>query len=92
MARIDAFKVGLASVVLGVGRSRKEDVVLPGVGIVIRKSAGEEVAAGEELCLVRGEKEEQVQEALRILSPAWELNGGIRLKPRPIVLEEITQE
>jgi pyrimidine-nucleoside phosphorylase len=92
VGRIDAFKVGLASVVLGAGRSRKEDIVLPGVGIMICKSAGEDVAAGDELCLVRGEKEELVQEALGLLSPAWELDHEVEPKPRSIVLEEITQE
>ncbi len=91
VARIDAFKVGLASVVLGAGRSRKEDVVLPGVGISIRKSAGETVAKGDELCLVRGEKEAQVQEALRLLAPAWQLADG-QPGSRKMILEEITQE
>jgi len=89
--RIDAFQVGLASVVLGAGRSRKEDVVLPGVGIMIRKSTGEAVTESDELCLVKGESETQVQEALRVLARAWELAEREPQK-RPMVLEEITQE
>lgn len=91
VSRIDAFKVGLASVVLGAGRSRKEDVVLPGVGISIRKSAGEAVSKGDELCLVSGEKEEKVQEALRLLASAWQLADG-EPGPRQMIREEITQE
>ena len=91
VGRIDAFKVGLASVVLGAGRSRKEDAVLPGVGIQILKSAGEVVSRGDELCLVRGETEEKVQEALRLLAPAWQVTEAA-LERRRMILEEITQE
>jgi pyrimidine-nucleoside phosphorylase len=91
VGRIDAFKVGLASVVLGAGRSRKEDVALPGVGIKISRSAGDRVSAGDDLCLVCGETEEKVQEALRLLAPAWRIDKESRPEPRSIVLEEITQ-
>jgi pyrimidine-nucleoside phosphorylase len=90
VTRIDAYKVGLASVVLGAGRSRKEDAVFPGVGISILKSAGEAAGKGEELSLVRGEKEEQVQEALRILAPAWQIGSEAPARG-PMILEEITQ-
>jgi pyrimidine-nucleoside phosphorylase len=89
VGRIDAFKVGLASVALGAGRSRKEDAVRPGVGIAIRKSAGEVVVEGEELCLVRGEEDEHVQEALRLIAPAWQLSER-GTGPRQMILEEIT--
>ena len=88
--RIDAFKIGLASVVLGAGRSRKEDIVLPGVGITIRKSQGESVAKGDELCLVRGEKEDKVREALVLLEQAWEIADEAP-KRGPLILQEITQ-
>ena len=91
IGRIDAFKVGLASVVLGAGRSRKEDVALPGVGITIARSAGDAVRAGDELCLVRGESEEKVQEALRLLGQAWRLDTGASPKKGSVVLEEIAQ-
>ena len=91
VGRIDAYKVGLASVVLGVGRSRKEDVVLPGAGISILKSPGESVEKGEELCLVRGEAEERVQEALHLLAPAWRIVDQAARRGA-MILEEITQE
>jgi pyrimidine-nucleoside phosphorylase len=96
VGRVDAFAVGLASVVLGAGRSRKEDVVLPGVGITICKSAGDEVIAGDELCLVYGEKEDHVQEALRMLAGAWMIvdegkKPAQKSQQSSIVLEEITQ-
>ncbi|HUI71778.1 MAG TPA: thymidine phosphorylase [Spirochaetia bacterium] len=91
VGRIDAFKVGLASVVLGAGRSRKEDPVLPGVGITICKPAGEVVAQGDELCLVRGESEPQVREALQLLARAWQI-ADKEPPSRPMILEEITQE
>ena len=90
IARIDAYKVGIASVVLGAGRSRKEDAVLPGVGISVLKSAGETAAAGEELCFVRGEKTESVEEALRILAPAWQIGSGVPGRG-PMILEELGQ-
>lgn len=90
VARIDAYKVGIASVVLGAGRSRKEDAVLPGVGISILKSAGETAGKGEELCLVRGEKTEHVEEALRILGPAWQIGSGAPGRG-PMILEELAQ-
>ncbi len=90
VARIDAYRVGLASVALGAGRSRKEDVVLPGVGISILRSAGEAVRTGDELCLVHGEKADHVEEALRILSPAWQIADEAPERG-PMILEEISQ-
>jgi pyrimidine-nucleoside phosphorylase len=90
VARIDAYKVGIASVILGAGRSRQGDIVLPGVGITLLKEQGDIVVAGEDLCLVHGEDEARVAEALRVLEPAFETEHA-RSAPGPRVLEEITQ-
>ncbi len=46
---IAADQIGIAALVLGAGRRRKEDLVDPGVGIEIARRLGEEVSAGEPL-------------------------------------------
>ena len=65
--------------------------MLPGAGISILKSPGEPVEKGEELCLVRGEAEERVQEALHLLAPAWRIVDQAARRGA-MILEEITQE
>lgn len=90
LARINAYKVGIASVILGAGRSRQGDIVLPGVGITLLKEQGDAVVPGEELCLVHGEDEAKVAEALGVLETAFEI-GNVRSAPGPRVLEEITR-
>ena len=87
---IDAYKVGVASVILGAGRSRQGDKVLPGVGITLLKEQGDAVAMGEELCLVHGDNEAKVGEALLLLEGAFE-TYDVRKTPGPRVQEEITQ-
>ena len=91
MSRVDAYAAGVASVILGAGRSRKEDAVLPGVGITLRKVQGEPVVAGDELCLVHGEDEGRVAEASRLLETAYMI-GDEPGSRGPMVVEEISQE
>jgi pyrimidine-nucleoside phosphorylase len=88
--RIDAYKVGVASVILGAGRSRKEDKVLPGVGITLLKEQGDAVSLGEELCLIHGEQESKVSEAAELVERAYAVADS-RSARGARVLEEITQ-
>jgi pyrimidine-nucleoside phosphorylase len=88
VARIDARGIGIASVVLGAGRSRKEDVVRPGVGIRFLRRAGDTVREGDELCTVHGDVEAKVAEACAMVEAAFVL--GPEPSPGPgRVLEEI---
>jgi len=90
VGRVDAYKVGIASIVLGAGRSRKEDVVLPGVGITLIRKQGEKVEKGDELCLVHGDEEARVDEAVKLLQTAWEV--GDRTPDRTeLIIQEIAQ-
>src|SRR5580658_1419189 len=63
LARVDARRagcvtaihceqVGIASMLLGGGREKKEDGVDPAVGLVLEKKIGDAVEAGENLCTV----------------------------------------
>jgi pyrimidine-nucleoside phosphorylase len=88
--RIDAYRAGVASVILGAGRSRKEDLVLPGVGLTIVKGPGDAVMRGEDVCLVHGDDEAKVAEAMRVLDSAYEIGEeGSAVTER--VLEEIAE-
>jgi pyrimidine-nucleoside phosphorylase len=91
VSRVDAYKAGVASVILGAGRSRKEDVVLPGVGITLTRERGESVVAGEQLCLVHGEDENKVAEAIQLMESAYVIDDEPAARS-PTVLEEISQE
>ncbi|MDR0909977.1 MAG: thymidine phosphorylase [Spirochaetaceae bacterium] len=72
IVRIDAGKVGHASVALGVGRNRKEDSVCPTAGIIFHKKSGSSVQAGDTIMEVYGKDEACLQIALPELRDAIE--------------------
>jgi pyrimidine-nucleoside phosphorylase len=86
--RIDAYRIGLASVVVGAGRSRKEDAVFPGVGLSLLLKQGEPVRRGEPLALVHGQSEAAVEQALALCAQAFEIGPDASL-PGARVLEEM---
>jgi len=51
--RINCLEIGLSAVDLGAGRKKMDDLIDPGVGILIEKKVGERVKKGEPLALVR---------------------------------------
>ena len=65
MGHMDTEAVGIASVLLGAGRSRKEDALDYGAGIVLKKKYGEAVLAGETIAVLYASEKE-------LLSPAAE--------------------
>jgi pyrimidine-nucleoside phosphorylase len=87
--RIDAYAVGVASVILGAGRSRKEDATLPGVGIELRKVQGDPVKRGEEVAILYGENVAKVEEALMVCESAYELSAE-KTAARQRVIEEMS--
>jgi pyrimidine-nucleoside phosphorylase len=50
--RVDAREIGLASVELGAGRSKKGEAIDPGVGLVLHHKVGDRVRKGEPLATV----------------------------------------
>jgi len=86
--RVDARALGMAGVVLGAGRSRKEDRVLPGVGVTLLKVAGDRVRANDELAMVHADDEARLEEARRLVAGAYAI-GESPPSDRPLVIEEI---
>jgi pyrimidine-nucleoside phosphorylase len=89
--RIDAYQIGIAAGLLGASREKKEDAVLPDVGIELKKIQGDAVKAGETLCLVHGREPERIGRARSIVQKAYSI-GGQETKPRERVLEEIRDD
>ncbi|HRY53038.1 MAG TPA: thymidine phosphorylase [Spirochaetia bacterium] len=89
LAGIEAYKIGVAGVYLGVGRDKTTDPVYPDVGFVFDKKVGDPVAAGERICAVYG-KDGPSLAAARPLVEASLSYADSRPERRPIVLEEIS--
>jgi len=74
IAGIDAYKIGLAGVYLGVGRNRTTDPVFPDVGFVFKKKAGHEVTAGEHICTIYGKDAAAIESALPLAVSAFSIS------------------
>lgn len=91
ISRIDAWKVGIAGVSLGVGRNRTEDEVSPVAGVQLHRKGGDAVRLGDEVMTVWGKDEASLQTALPLLREALEYSDTPR-SPRKLVLKEIASK
>ena len=88
ISRIDAWKIGHAGTVLGVGRDRTEDPVSPTAGIQFLKKSGAQVSRGEPVMIVWGKDEAGLETALPGLAGAVEYSSAPPAK-RNLILKEI---
>ena len=52
LSHMDAEKIGIASSILGAGRMKKDDAIDYGAGIILEKKTGDQVEAGQTLCVL----------------------------------------
>lgn len=88
VTRCDALTIGAASVRLGAGRAKKDDIIDPGVGVSVKAKLGEPVSAGDPLAVVRYGDELRWTAQRQNLASAWEISSE-RLEPPPLVTERI---
>jgi pyrimidine-nucleoside phosphorylase len=91
VTRIHTESVGVASLLLGGGREKKEDAVDPAVGLEIEKKIGDAVRAGEALCTVHYNAETRLAEATALLEKSFEI-GAVAPRTVPLVREIIGAE
>lgn len=84
VAAIDATAVGIAAMRLGAGRVKKGDPVDPAVGIVIERTVGAEVAAGDPLATVHARDEAAAAGAVRDVAGAFKV-ADARPPEQPLV-------
>jgi pyrimidine-nucleoside phosphorylase len=77
LARMQCEQLGVACVVLGGGREKKEDTIDPAVGLVFHKRLGDPVQQGESLCTLHYNSNARLEEAQRLVETAY------RVEPQP---------
>jgi pyrimidine-nucleoside phosphorylase len=73
LGRVDCEQVGVASMLLGGGREKKEDTIDPAVGLVIEKKIGDKVQAGETLCIAHYNLDSRLPRAISFLEKSFEI-------------------
>jgi pyrimidine-nucleoside phosphorylase len=81
-------QVGIASMMLGGGRERKEDSIDPAVGVVLEKKVGDRVQAGGVLCTIHYNSDARFGEALAMLGESFVI-GPSAPPVRPLVRKVI---
>jgi len=85
VAQMDCEKIGIASLVLGGGRSTKEDVIDPAVGLIVHKKVGDKVAAGEPLSTLYYNRSDQLEESRALIQASYKINSKPLLKKNPLI-------
>lgn len=86
--RTDAERVGLASVLLGAGREKKEDSIDPSAGIILQKKTGDFVRKGETLAVFYTDDEKKLETARSIFLDAFEY-GDLEPKKHTLIYKII---
>jgi len=85
IAEIDTQAVGIASVILGGGRNKKEDSVDPSVGIVVQYRLGDAVTRGEPLCTIHYNSEARASEAALLLQKSFKITDAAPAENKPLI-------
>lgn len=84
IAALDAREVGLAAMLLGGGRARKEDQIDHAVGVVLHAKIGDRVEQGQPLLTIHANEEAKLAEARQRLVAAYEWSHE-RVSPPPLI-------
>ena len=88
IAKQDAELYGRASLILGAGRTRKEDEIDHSAGIVLNKKYGEPVAEGETIAFLHTNRTECLKEAEEFIESATEI-GAQPPEYRPVIMGKV---
>ncbi|ULQ60642.1 thymidine phosphorylase [Brucepastera parasyntrophica] len=89
IAGIDAYKLGLAGVHLGVGRNRTDESVDPDAGIIIHFHKGDSIKKGDIIFDIFGKNEESLEPAAVLIEQALTCSDR-QPEKTPLIIKEIT--
>jgi pyrimidine-nucleoside phosphorylase len=85
LASLQCEDVGIACVILGGGRERKEDSVDPAVGITLHKKVGDAVSANEPLATIYYNAESRAARARQLLEQSYRITDSLLREKRPLI-------
>ena len=88
ITRMDAERIGIASVILGAGRETKESTIDLAAGMILHKKHGDAVKRGESLATLFTSREKTLPEAERIYREAIKI-GDEKPAAEPLVLARV---
>ena len=91
ISHMDTEGIGIASVMLGAGRSKKDDVIDYSAGIILKKKYGEMVEAGDVLAILYAADEGLFEGAKEKLLASYTI-GTATPEKEPLVYARVTNE
>jgi pyrimidine-nucleoside phosphorylase len=82
---INCEQVGVASLVLGGGREKKEDSIDPAVGIVLHKKLGDAIAQDEPICTLHYNSDARLAEADSLIYSAYQIGTEKTVSPGKLI-------
>ncbi|HKT24886.1 MAG TPA: thymidine phosphorylase [Candidatus Sulfotelmatobacter sp.] len=82
---INCEQVGIASLVLGGGREKKEDSIDPAVGIVLHKKVGDAIGPGEPICTLYYNSDARLGEAESLIHSAYRIGNEKAAAPVQLI-------
>jgi pyrimidine-nucleoside phosphorylase len=82
---IQCEQVGIASLVLGGGREKKEDIIDPAVGLILHKKVGDPVTSGEALCTILYNSDARLGASQNLLQQAYRIADKPPATKRPLI-------
>lgn len=70
VSKMNAQEIGTAAQMLGAGRAKKEDVIDPAVGILMKVRCGDQVKKGDALCTLYVNDDSALQEVIHMMHEA----------------------
>ena len=88
---MDTEKCGIASMILGAGREKKEDTIDYSAGVIIHKKIGDYVKRGDLIASLYSSSEEKCINSSRLLGEAIKISS-VEPVVKPIVLARVTKD
>ena len=77
--------MGMAAVILGGGRAKKEDSVDPSVGMIMHHKLGHKVSAGEPLCTIHYNSPMRAEEAAALVRRSFQIGEHAPARLAPLI-------